>query len=251
MRPAPVAAAAIVALLALGCATGVDPPATAAAPPSTAGSSPSTTSPTTVTTLAEPTTTTAAESPTSTTVPAVEIALRFDRRTTDDATADFARAAEAILTDERGWQQSGFRFTFGPDAPYTVMLAEASAVDAACAPYDVQSTYSCQIGPVVALNADRWRSATPTWTGTLEDYRSMLVNHEVGHLLGLHHPTDRCPTPGQPAPVMAQQSKGLEGCAPNPWPLDWELACAARHDEPIAPAYDPSSTPRCGPGDVT
>lgn len=249
MRPAPIAAAAIAGLLSLGCANGVDPPATAAAPPSTRATT--STSASVTTTTVDPTTTTAATAPTSSTVPAVEIALRFDRRTTDEATADFAGAAEAILTDPRGWEQSGFRFTFGPDAPYTVMLAEASAVDAACAPYDVQSTYSCQIGPVVALNADRWRSATPTWTGSLEDYRSMLVNHEVGHLLGLHHPVDRCPTPGQPAPVMAQQSKGLEGCAPNPWPLDWELACAARHDEPIAPGYDPSSTPLCGPGDVS
>jgi hypothetical protein len=65
----------------------------------------------------------------------------------------------------------------------------------------------------------------------------MLVNHEVGHLLGMHHPDVHCPTPGQPAAVMAQQSTELDGCLPNPWPLAHEIERAARHDLPLAPPY--------------
>jgi hypothetical protein len=97
---------------------------------------------------------------------------------------------------------------------------------------------------VVALNADRWRTATPQWTGDLATYRQMLVNHEVGHLLGQHHPPGRagesqCPTPGRPALVMSQQSTELGGCLPNPWPLPEEVARAAEHVEPLAPPYEP------------
>lgn len=180
----------------------------------------------------------------------VVIPLRFERQTTDPGTAHFAEFARAVLTDGRGWQSAGFHFRFTSDAPYRVLLAEPDVVDAACEPYDTGGQYSCQIGPTVALNADRWRSATSSWPGSLDDYRTMLVNHEVGHLLGLHHPEVRCPGPGQPAPVMAQQSIGLEGCAPNPWPLPWELACMARHEEPVAPGYEPDAGPLCGPGDV-
>jgi hypothetical protein len=177
--------------------------------------------------------------------PTVPIPLRIERRVGDGPTAGFERVVRRTLTDARGWTRAGFRFRFTRGAPYVVVLAEGHEVDALCEPYDTAGRYSCQIGPVVALNADRWRHATPEWTGDLASYRQMLVNHEVGHLLGRHHPDPQCPAPGARAPVMAQQSTELEGCLPNPWPLRWEIRCAARHDEPIAPGYEPDAAPTC------
>lgn len=163
----------------------------------------------------------------------------------DPATDGFAAVVRETLTDRRGWQPAGFEFVFADDAPYRIVLAEGPEVDRLCRPYDTGGRFSCQNGPVVALNAERWRSATPQWTGDLDSYRRMLVNHEVGHLLGQHHPAAQCPQPGQLAPVMAQQSTELDGCLPNPWPLPWELQCAARHDEPIAPGYEPHPRSAC------
>lgn len=170
----------------------------------------------------------------------VQISLRIERRTADPATADLDPVVRSTLTDPRGWQQAGFEFRFDDAAaPYLLVLAEADEVDALCAPYDTGGRYSCQNGPVVALNADRWRTATPEWTGDLDTYRQMLVNHEVGHLLGRHHPAPpQCPEPGRPALVMSQQSTELDGCVPNPWPLPDEIAAASLHDEPLAPPYE-------------
>jgi hypothetical protein len=36
---------------------------------------------------------------------------------------------------------------------------------------------------------------------------------------------------------MQQQSGSLNGCTANSWPLDDEIARAARHDLKLAPAY--------------
>jgi hypothetical protein len=176
-----------------------------------------------------------------------EVRFRIDRQVGDDATAEFEAVVRATLTDPRGWQQAGFTFAFGDEAPFTIVLAEGEVVDGLCRPYDVGGRFSCQMGPVVALNAQRWRATTPTWTGDLATYRQMLVNHEVGHLLGQHHPVQQCPGSGRPAPVMAQQSTELHGCRPNPWPLAWEIDCATRRHEPLAPSYETNPVPSCGP----
>jgi hypothetical protein len=173
--------------------------------------------------------------------------VTVERRVKDAATEGFPAVVRATLSDPRGWQGAGFEFVLADGGPYTIVLAEGPDVERMCRPYDVYGRFSCQNGPVVALNADRWRTATPQWTGDLDTYRRMLINHEVGHLLGQHHPSSQCPHTGQPAPVMAQQSTELGGCLPNPWPRQWELDCAARHDEPIAPGHDDRPTSRCEP----
>jgi hypothetical protein len=149
--------------------------------------------------------------------------------------ADFPAVVEATLDDPRGWERAGFDLQRRDDGPFLIVVAEGPEVDALCHPYETGGRFSCQLGPVVAINADRWRTATPQWTGDLATYRQMLVNHEVGHLLGQKH--RRCPGAG-PAPVMEQQSTNLGRCRPNPWPLDEEIERAARDDLPLAPPYE-------------
>jgi len=178
-----------------------------------------------------------ATQPAPTTV--IEVPYRLERRTSDVATQGFEAFALATLSDPRGWQRSGFRLVPKADARFTVVLAEGPEVDALCLPYDTYGKYSCQNGPTVALNADRWRTATPKWTGRLDDYRRYLVGHEVGHLLGLSHPGVQCPAVGKRAPLMAQQSTELNGCLPNPWPLDSEIVLGRRRPADLAPPYRP------------
>lgn len=174
-----------------------------------------------------------------------ELVVAVERRVHDQETEGFEDVVAAVLADSRGWSRAGFRFGFDDAAEYRIILAEGDEVDRLCAPYDTGGRFSCQIGPLVMLNADRWRTATESWSGTLEEYRQMLVNHEVGHLLGQHHPSRFCDAAGEPAAVMAQQSRGLDGCAPNSWPLDWEIECAITADEPLAPPYEPTVESSC------
>ncbi|MCU1370905.1 MAG: putative rane protein [Ilumatobacteraceae bacterium] len=173
--------------------------------------------------------------------------MTVESHVADVSSADLARGVMATLEDPRGWSRAGVRFRLDDGAPYRIVLAEPGEVDQLCAPYITSGRYSCQIGPVVALNADRWRQRPSHWGGSLDAYRSMLVNHEVGHLIGQHHARPTCSGPGEPAAVMAQQTKALGGCAPNGWPLEWEVRCAAARTEPLAPPYDPGATATCGP----
>lgn len=158
---------------------------------------------------------------------------RIERRSGDAATSDFEAVVRTTLADPRGWRQSGFDIREDPAATFAVVLAEPAEAQHLCLPMDVYSKYSCQNGPLVVLNAERWRAATPEWTGDLDSYRRMLVNHEFGHLLGRRHVP--CGAPGGPAPVMCQQSTELKGARANPWPLPDEMTAAAAHDRPLAP----------------
>lgn len=171
-----------------------------------------------------------------------EIAYHVEVRTEDPATADFPEVVGDVLADPRGWQRAGVVFIRDREAPYRIVIAEGDEVDRLCEPYETGGRFSCQNGPVVAVNADRWRHATEAWPGSLAAYRVMLVNHEVGHLLHLHHPDPQCPEAGLPSPVMAQQSSGPGRCRAHPWPLQWEIDLVAERREPLAPGadHDPS-----------
>jgi hypothetical protein len=75
-----------------------------------------------------------------------------------------------------------------------------------------------QNGNRVVLNAKRWLLGADAYGSDLTNYRRYLVNHEFGHALGKHHVD--CPGPRMLAPVMMQQTKGLQaaGRTHGPWP---------------------------------
>ncbi|MET9604739.1 DUF3152 domain-containing protein [Streptomyces sp. NPDC006512] len=135
-----------------------------------------------------------------------------------------ARSVEAILGDPRGWIRDpayGFRMA-GPGQPvdFTVKIATPSTTDRLCevvTPELIGET-NCRAGHTVVVNLKRWLEGSPQFSGPVEEYRALIVNHEVGHELGREHET--CPGPGRPAPAMMQQIKGLLGCTSNAWPFD-------------------------------
>lgn len=145
-------------------------------------------------------------------------ALRVENGTGIDPQAA-AQEVAAILADERGWtavQDVSFEQVADPEqADFTISLASPPTVDELCLPARTHGIWSCRIGPDVALNSDRWVHMTPTYSDVAE-YRAYMVNHEVGHFLGLGH--ESCGGEGLAAPVMMQQSKGLQGCRANAWP---------------------------------
>ncbi|WP_226370404.1 DUF3152 domain-containing protein [Pseudonocardia oceani] len=132
--------------------------------------------------------------------------------------ARFAEFALATLNDPRSWGRGGtmsFARTDG-DADIVVVLASPDTSAALCRPLVTYGKLSCRTGSRAVLTLFRWVGAHPDYGDDRTGYRRYLVNHEVGHVLGHGH--ESCPGPGERAPVMQQQTKGLLGCAPNSWP---------------------------------
>lgn len=140
----------------------------------------------------------------------------------DGLDVDDRRVAAVVhntLTDPRGWQELA-EVTFeriGRGEPdLRIILATPTTTDRLCRPLETRGELSCRVDERVVLNAKRWALAVPDYRGDVSAYRAYLVNHEVGHALGRGH--GYCEGRNEPAPVMMQQSKGVEACRPNPWP---------------------------------
>jgi hypothetical protein len=153
-------------------------------------------------------------------------ALRYRVEVEDNldlSAADVARQVERILADKRGWTTDGHsafqRVSSGP-TDFAVKVATPATVDKIClrGGLDTHGDYNCSWEGNVMVNLERWLLATPVYAKDVTSYRALIINHEVGHFL--HHNHVGCPGPGQPAPAMMQQIKGMNGCVPNVWPYD-------------------------------
>ncbi|MGY1721954.1 DUF3152 domain-containing protein [Blastococcus sp. SYSU DS0533] len=135
--------------------------------------------------------------------------------------AAFADAVTATLGDPRSWSNGG-RLSFqrvgaGAAFDFRVSLVSPGSMEIYCPGVGTGGYTSCRYGDRAVINLARWATAVPHYEGDIATYRRYVVNHEVGHVLGNGHV--RCPGPGQPAPVMQQQTLDLQGCVRNAWPF--------------------------------
>ncbi len=144
------------------------------------------------------------------------VAVEHDIGLDPDQVAAFV---DATLADPRSWAGDGATgFERIPEGgTFTLVVASPATVDRLCRPLDTAGRLSCGANGYIALNLLRWETAVEDWPADLATYRTYLVNHEVGHyVVGAAHAS--CPATDELAPVMMQQTKGLDGCRPNGWP---------------------------------
>lgn len=134
----------------------------------------------------------------------VDPGVRYDPRR-------FAEEVAIYLADPEGWASLGYTFVVGPGGKHIRLSAPQTLTAEGCK----DDALSCAIlgGDRIWLNAARWQHGAPRSRLPLLQYRQYMVTHEMGHALGYDHA--RCPGRGRPAPLMMQQTLGLQGCAPN------------------------------------
>ncbi|MFF5175262.1 DUF3152 domain-containing protein [Micromonospora sp. NPDC000089] len=159
--------------------------------------------------------------------------VAVEQGTGQDADA-FAAAVDETMGDERSWIASGRlrlqRVAEAAAADFTVYLATPATSERMCAQGGLSTDgyTSCRLPGQVIINLARWMEAVPDYGAPVATYRTYVINHEVGHELGELH--QACPGPGEPAPVMQQQTYGLAGCVANAWPY---LAGVRYEGEPV------------------
>jgi hypothetical protein len=135
---------------------------------------------------------------------------------------DVADEIDSTLGDPRSWiaglQVRLQRVPQQADAEFTIYLASAQTSERMCGEGGLltKGYTSCRLPGQVILNEARWDDAVPGYGAPIATYRAYAINHEVGHELGHGH--EACPGDGRPAPVMQQQTYGLNGCVANAWP---------------------------------
>ncbi|MFI7021454.1 DUF3152 domain-containing protein [Micromonospora sp. NPDC049900] len=153
--------------------------------------------------------------------PVVHYRVAVEQGTGQDPDA-FAAEVDAVLGDPRSWIGSGELRVRRIDDPeytdFTVYLATPDTSEAMCAAggLSTEGYTSCRLPGKVIINLARWSEAVPDYGAPLAVYRAYVINHEVGHEFGEGHQT--CPGAGRPAPVMQQQTYGLDGCLAYAWP---------------------------------
>ncbi|MER7537461.1 DUF3152 domain-containing protein [Streptomyces sp. NPDC097704] len=136
-----------------------------------------------------------------------------------------AAEIQRILAHPRSWAAHGRgRFQLvSENADFVIRIATPDTADALCARQGLRThgELNCETADGVVVNLKRWMLGSPTFAGAPAEYRHLIINHEVGHEIGIRSHMG-CPGPGRLAPAMMQQIKGLNGCRSNAFPYDEE-----------------------------
>ncbi|WP_329119550.1 DUF3152 domain-containing protein [Streptomyces sp. NBC_01465] len=136
--------------------------------------------------------------------------------------SEAAAEIQTILANPRGWAAHG-RGTFqlvATGGDFIIRIATPATADRLCLEslgLHTHGELNCETADGVVVNLRRWQLGSPQFNGSAAEYRHLIINHEVGHQIGIHMHM-ACPGPGKLAPVMQQQIKGLDGCRSNAFP---------------------------------
>ncbi|MGW0953530.1 DUF3152 domain-containing protein [Streptomyces sp. NPDC001212] len=111
-----------------------------------------------------------------------------------------AKEVERVLSDPRGWTADGhsaFQPVSSGATDFVIRIAAPGTVDDICGQYglDTGGKVNCSVDRNLMVNLRRWEQATSVYAKDVTAYRTLVINHEVGHFLCHGHVT--CPARGK------------------------------------------------------
>jgi len=142
----------------------------------------------------------------------------------------FQAIAAPLVVHPHGWTRLGYNFTIvdpltaksrsrKPRIPrISIQLCPQTVMDALFPQFaDTKLSVCNMVTRNIYINEDRWcRKRKDESQMSLPAYRLYVIQHELGHALGRGHAS--CAGPGRQAPIMLQQTLGLNNCLPFPFP---------------------------------
>lgn len=120
----------------------------------------------------------------------------------------------SVINDDRSWGPKWLPTESTAKADWTVSMESNIG--------PLSLTYMAVQPRHTSFNLKNWTLVPKPLQGlySVKDYRTYVINHELGHVLGHDHASLSEPT--LEAPIMIQQTKGLKGFSKNIWPLESE-----------------------------
>jgi len=166
---------------------------------------------------------------------------------------EFRQIVDSILSDKEGWPQYGYKFIHDIKNPqlkiYIRGAYETEKKLCKGLPGLSCTRFKKNGDPIdIIINYNNWIGGSKSEL-SIEKYHKYVINHEVGHWLGIGHtkcPIEECKKRGYtscPASIMQQMSKGPNHISPcvesyKPLPYDWII------DDPTKSPYLFSKTNR-------
>ena len=137
----------------------------------------------------------------------------------------------SVLSDKAGWALGGrLHFTKAEsDCNFNINIMSAAAVTSLDPGCKGQTT--CLSGNVIAISDNAWQQAPAKWSGTLDTYRTELINNEVGHWLGFQHAS--CTNASTTTPILSAPDVTVNGCSPN-----WYAIPVAQQGTKVLPGFN-------------
>jgi hypothetical protein len=157
--------------------------------------------------------------------------VQVHKRIPEEEGTAFKHEVETILNDPRGWdveftrlktvnqiknkpKKQAFLIRLTPDDVISTMYPDFQEDQLSVANMDDR---------IIDINYCRWTEDCPNDSQlALENYHQYVVMHEVGHILGKPHPAPSKLPNQTKAPIMMQQTLGIQNYQPNSWPTNFD-----------------------------